>query len=358
MPNAYGDLATGTTATPAPPSLGYGQRAEAPIDAVNQWMRTQPWYTALIKSFGQDPSNVHLNDSQKQQVIKAAQAAGVVVDEGHNGQEVDDSGNFQAKSHALRNTLIVAGIAGAALVTAGVAGVFGGATAGGVEAGATAGLGTAALPGAMATIPALAGTAGAATAAGTAAATGTVAAAGGASTLAGVAGPAAAATAAKGIPSWLAPVLGTVVPTVGGLIGATIQSNAATDAEAKRQEGIKAALDFEKQQYADLNGRLQPYIQAGTTSTDRMSQLLGLPARTDTTATAAPARGPAVQNYNAPTVTGMQPAASVGTQPLPRSGDPGQMVTLQAPNGEVQAVPANQVDHYVGLGAKVLQGAA
>src|SRR4051812_18296468 len=119
------------------PNLGYGQRGEAPIDSVNSWMRGQPWYQTLIKSFGQDPNNVHLNDDQKQQVIRAAQANGIIVDEGHNGQEVDDSGNFHAKSHALRNTLIVAGIAGAALLTAGAAGVFGGAAAGrGAAAGA------------------------------------------------------------------------------------------------------------------------------------------------------------------------------------------------------------------------------
>src|SRR4051812_9843492 len=101
------------------PTLGYGQRGEAPINAVNQYMRAAPWYQALITSFGQDPTNVHLNDQQKQQVIRAAQANGIVVDEGHNGQEIDDSGNFQAKGHGLRNTLIVAGIAGAALATMG-----------------------------------------------------------------------------------------------------------------------------------------------------------------------------------------------------------------------------------------------
>ncbi len=84
------------------PNLGYGQRGEVPIDAYNQWQRSQPWYRTLIQSFGQDLNNVHLNDNQKQQVIRAAQANGVVVDEGHNGQEVDDSGNFQAKSSAVR----------------------------------------------------------------------------------------------------------------------------------------------------------------------------------------------------------------------------------------------------------------
>lgn len=128
-----------------PPSLGYGQRGEAPINTVNVWMRSQPWYQDLLRSFGQDPNNVHLNDSQKQSVIQAAQAHGVVVDEGHNGQTVDDSGNFQAKSHALRNTLIVAGIAAASIATMGAAGVFGGgALAAGEGAGAATGAGASA----------------------------------------------------------------------------------------------------------------------------------------------------------------------------------------------------------------------
>lgn len=123
----------------APPQLGYGQRTEAPINAVNQYMRATPWYQALLKSFGQNPNDVHLTDNQKQQVIRAAQANGIVVDEGHDGQEVDDSGNFQAKGHGLRNTLLVGGIAGAALLTMGAAGVFSGAAAGAGAGGAAGG---------------------------------------------------------------------------------------------------------------------------------------------------------------------------------------------------------------------------
>lgn len=138
------------------PSPGYGNTNEVSLDTYNQWQRQQPWYQALIKSFGQDPNNVHLNDQQKQAVVRAAQAHGAVIDEGGNGQEVDDSGNLRGVGHKLRNTLIVAGIAAAALATAGAAGAFSGAAApaagagaaGGVEAGATAGLGAAALPGA------------------------------------------------------------------------------------------------------------------------------------------------------------------------------------------------------------------
>jgi hypothetical protein len=208
-----------------PPALGYGQRGEAPINSVNQWMRSQPWYTQLITSFGQTPNNVHLNDAQKQQVIRAAQANGVIVDEGHNGQEVDDSGNFQAKSHALRNTLIVAGIAGAALLTAGAAGAFAGAAApaaGALPAGVTL--------------------------------EGTAAGLGGASTVVGAGGTAAAgggaaAGAASAVP-W-----STIVASGSGLFGnlfaANIQANAADRAAQVAAAGNKYSADLTAKANAD-----------------------------------------------------------------------------------------------------------
>jgi hypothetical protein len=64
------------------PNLGYGNQTEATIDQVNRYMRAAPWYRDLLRSFGQDPNNVHLSDGQKQQVLRAAQANGIVVDEG------------------------------------------------------------------------------------------------------------------------------------------------------------------------------------------------------------------------------------------------------------------------------------
>lgn len=162
--------------TPTGPTanLGYGKPTEATIDQVNIWMRSTPWYQQQMKEWGQDPGHPNLSKSQSQQIVKMAQANGVVVDEGN--MEVDDHGNFNPIGHKLRNTLIVAGIAGATIATMGAAGVFSAAAAPsaagltGVEATATAGLGTAALPGAMATLPAL-GTTAATSAISTAAAT-------------------------------------------------------------------------------------------------------------------------------------------------------------------------------------------
>jgi hypothetical protein len=122
--------------TPQQPQLGYGKPTEATVDQVNQWMRSQPWYQGLLKSWGQDPNNVHLNDQQKQQIIQQAQANGVVVDQGN--MEVDPSGNFNPVGHKLRNTLIVAGLAAATIGTMGAAGAFSGAAAGAMGAGGAA----------------------------------------------------------------------------------------------------------------------------------------------------------------------------------------------------------------------------
>jgi hypothetical protein len=122
------------------PNLGYGKPTEASIDTVNQWMRSQPWYQQKLQQWGQNPNNTHLSKEQSQDLLRTAQSQGVVVDEGN--MEVDPSGNFNPKGHKLRNTLIVAGIAGASIATMGAAGMFagaGGAASGAAGAGAGAG---------------------------------------------------------------------------------------------------------------------------------------------------------------------------------------------------------------------------
>lgn len=358
MPSPYDPAAA--PAAPTAPTLGYGQRAEAPIDAVNQWMRSQLWYQSLIRSFGQNPNSVHLSDDQKQAVIRAAQANGVVVDEGHNGQEVDDSGNFQAKSHALRNTLIVAGIAAAALATAGAAGAFGGAAAGGGAAAAPASVGAieggayglpaaaaAAVPGAVAA-PAVAGaaTAGAGGAAFDAAGNFV-----GPSTVSSIAP--AAASSGKGLS--VADALRYGLPTAGGIINGLIQSNAAGKASDAQQAYLQQALDYEKQKdagnisreasrYSDFEGRISPYLATGNSANSRMASLLGLPAN-----------APLSASSPAPS----SPAPAPPSAPLPTSTPAtGQMVTIRAPNGQTKVVPGEQAAHYQALGGQIVQGAA
>jgi hypothetical protein len=102
--------------------LGYGKPSEATIDQVNIWMRSTPWYQQQLRAWGQDPGHPTLTKAQSRQILREAQANGVVVDEGD--MEVDNHGNFNPKGHKLRNVLVVAGIAGAAIATMGAAGVF------------------------------------------------------------------------------------------------------------------------------------------------------------------------------------------------------------------------------------------
>src|ERR1035437_9624900 len=108
-------------ATTPPPSYGYGAQTPASIDAVNIWMRGQPWYQSLMQSWGKDPAHPSgLTDNQRTQIVRAAQANGVIVNE--STQEVDPNGNFRNIGHGLRNTMIVAGLAAAPIATMGGAG--------------------------------------------------------------------------------------------------------------------------------------------------------------------------------------------------------------------------------------------
>ncbi len=118
------------------PNLGYGKQTEANINDVNTWMRSTPWYQAQMRAWGQDPGHPTLTKSQSQQILKMAQAQGVVVDQ--KDMEVDNHGNFNPIGHKLRNTLIVAGIAGATLATLGAAGAFSGAAGAGAAGGGSA----------------------------------------------------------------------------------------------------------------------------------------------------------------------------------------------------------------------------
>jgi hypothetical protein len=57
-------------------------------------------------------------------------------------------------------------------------------------------------------------------------------------------------------------------------LGAKKQANAIEDASKLQAEGTQRALDFTKQQYADVTGRLKPYVDAGSTASSAASRLL------------------------------------------------------------------------------------
>lgn len=118
------------------PNLSYGHQTEASLDQVNIWMRSQPWWQAI------KGNNAKLNDAQRRQIQQAAQANGVVIDEG--SVNIDSTGNLDNQGHKLRNTVLVAGIAAASIATMGAAGAFAGAAGAGSAAGGAgaAGAGT------------------------------------------------------------------------------------------------------------------------------------------------------------------------------------------------------------------------
>lgn len=292
--------------------------SEADINTLNQWMRSQPWYQQLLQQWGVNPASVKLSEDQRKAIIKAAQAAGVQVDEGNI--EVDPAGNFNPIGHKARNFAIGAGIAGAAI---GAPYLIGALTSGGAAGAGAAGAGSAAGG-------AAAGTAGAA----------------GAGAGAGVSGAALGAGAASAAPSlWskiAGPLISTAVPAAAGLIGTKMQVDAnqkASDAEAKAAQD---ALDWQKQQYGVRQEQLAPTIGVGNAARVRLGELMGL---------AAPEGG-----WHAPAAT--QPTAPQGVIPpagqTPATPAPPTLVTMKAPNGQVAQVPSDQVPHYQQQGAQVV----
>lgn len=115
----------------------------ATIDQANQAMRVMPWYQDMLHGWGMSTNAGQaptLNDSQRQQLLRAAQAHGFQVDEGH--MNMDAHGNFHNNGHALRNTLIVVGLAAATIATMGAAGMFSGPAAAAIAGGEGAAAGT------------------------------------------------------------------------------------------------------------------------------------------------------------------------------------------------------------------------
>lgn len=259
---------TPAAAAPTPGDSGAGQRvwggnSEASIDQVNTWMRSTPWYQDLLKQWGFAPGQpVRLNDAQRQQIVRNAQAQGVVVDEGNI--EVDPSGNFNPKGHKLRNTLIVAGIAGATIATMGAAGAFAGAAgAAGAGGSGAAGAGAAAGGGGLlassATAPLIGGT----VAGGTGLGAGGSAALIGGGAAAGAAGGGAGAAGAGG--SLLGKVAG-VAQNAAPILGGMAKSNQAANQQQTDNDFRAAQLRLaqEQQQFSEGQQQLHnPAIMQG-----------------------------------------------------------------------------------------------
>ena len=113
----------------------------------------------------------------------------------------------------------------------------------------------------------------------------------------------------------------------GSVFSANKQANANKQAVAAQTDANNKALAFEGTRYADTQNRMQPFTTAGQTSVSKMASLLGLPD-TYTPPAGAPVHTP-------PAVTQM----------------PATPVRMKAPNGQIQDVPPDRVDHYLQRGA-------
>lgn len=312
---------------------------EASIDSVNQWMRVQPWYQQALAAWGQNPARTKLTEDQRKQLVKLAQAHGVRVDEGNI--EVDPGGNFNPKGHKLRNTLIVAGIVGASLATAGLAGAFSGAAAG---TGAGVGAAGAAAPLASTGTIGLGTLASAApsslmAAGGSAAALAPVAA--GVGTAAGVAGATGAGSSLWG--KIAGPLIGAAVPAAAGLIGTKMEVDANKKAAELQAQAAEQALQWEKEQYGVRQRQLAPTIGVGNAATLRLGDLMGLQA---------PQGG-----YQAPPETQPTPAAvpAQAVQRAPTATPAEPMVAMLSPTGAPGQVPQSMVQAALAKGATLVQ---
>lgn len=133
--------------------------------------------------------------------------------------------------------------------------------------------------------------------------------------------------------NWLGPLFGGGISTIGQLVAGHQANTAATDAAKIQADAAQKALDFERQSYGDIVGRLSPYMNSGASATDRMNNVLGLDA----------------SNYTA----GIRNGAPVSSAAMPPQSA-GQTITLRSPSGSVKTVPLAEKDHWLRLGAQVV----
>jgi hypothetical protein len=171
------------------------------------------------------------------------------------------------------------------------------------------------------------------------------------------------------------------IGTAGSLIGAGIQSSGISKAAEIEAQFQREALAYEKQRdqylqnleaqrYGELNQRLQPYMDLGTTRGDKLAALLGVNPASYQYGTEAGAEQPPAQTWpgvNQATYGAIQPTQanfrprppgvpSEGTA-VPRPGTMGgQTVMVRAPTGETRQLSPEQAQQAVARGAQIVSG--
>lgn len=223
---------------------------EQQLDQFNQQLRSNPRYQQYLQSLGVN-TNVapgqawRLSDGQRKQA--EAWVKSNVAD--LSGLEIDGSGNANQSEgfgKQLKRWGPIAG--GVALSMFGLPGVFPGLLSGG--GGAAAGGAGAGLSGAgMGAMPAAASMAGG--------------------------GAAAAGGAAGGIFSGLKSIaLPLGINAGANIVGGVMQSRAANNAAQTQSEAGDRALNFMREQYANQQQNLQPYMNAGRGALDTLQRAL------------------------------------------------------------------------------------
>jgi hypothetical protein len=147
--------------------------------------------------------------------------------------------------------------------------------------------------------------------------------------------------------------------------GAHQQAKAAKKAAEQQQQGVREARAYAEPLYEQARSEmgqifergqagLAPYAQQGTQGLYALSDFLGVP-RAPVPAAATGAPGAAAPPVPWPAGRTRPPDAPVVGQAVPRGtpapGGQSSYVTLRAPTGQTQPVPAEHVDYYLARGA-------
>jgi hypothetical protein len=176
---------------------------------------------------------------------------------------------------------------------------------------------------------------------------------------------------------------GRALASAGGQLGAAaLESRGRTHAAEIEAQTAREALDYEKERdaylrnleasrYAELSGRLEPYIATGQSASDRMARLMGLDTRGYGYTPPLPGVQPGMARAAVPSSAGMAAPPSVGSRrpvtpgapvvgtAVPRGTVPAGttasgLVLVRAPTGETRQLDPQQAQRAVQLGARIV----
>ena len=149
----------------------------------------------------------------------------------------------------------------------------------------------------------------------------------------------------------------------GGLAQAKMQSSAAKKAAQTQQQGVQQAGQYIQQGLGQLGQLYSPFINSGTGAIGTIGRLTtpGPGARfaspgPPNAMPQMPQPGMAMPRMGGPMPSTMPGGGGGMPGGMPSGGGSAPMVRIQAPDGEVRAVPANMVQQYLAAGARPFQG--